>query len=246
MLAYVIAGHDTTANTFSWGLIYLADHPQAQATLRSHLDTVFSLAAAERRLPTVDEIIKSHAPYLDATIEEILRCSVVLPMVSRQAQVDTTILGHAIPKGTLVMCMSNGPGFFRPGFLIEESVRSKTSQTAPASALGSWDEGDMHMFKPERWLDVTNDEKTGEQTLAFNAKKGPMNSFGGGPRGCFGRRLAYMELRILTVLLLWNFKLLPIAPDLRSYRRREQITVEPADCHVRLEERPVWMDAVSQ
>jgi cytochrome P450 len=240
-------------------LIYLADYQQAQITLRIHLRRAFAQVASDKRQPTVNEIIKSHCPYLDAVIEEILRCSVVLPMVSREALVDTTILGRPIPKGTLVMCMSNGPGFFRPAFPVEESLRSKSSQVAPPDALGSWDERDMHLFNPERWLDEvitstdTNDTpdtippaKSDKKEIVFNAKKGPMNSFGGGPRGCFGRRLAYMELRILTVLLLWNFKLLPIPPDMRSYRRREQISVEPADCHIRLEERPVWMDSDDQ
>ena len=246
MLAYVIAGHDTTANTFSWGLIYLADHPKPQLRLRQHLSRVFQSAVRENRQPTVHEIIKSTAPYLDAVIEEILRCSVVLPMVSRQAQVDTTILGRPIPKGTLVMCMSNGPGFFRPGFPIDERLRSKTSQASP-EAVGTWNSGDMHLFKPERWLefqvadtDVENLAEADMEKATFNARKGPMNSFGGGPRGCFGRRLAYMELRILLVLVLWNFRLKEIAMDMRSYRRKEQITVEPADCHIRLEAKSLW------
>jgi cytochrome P450 len=235
LLAYVIAGHDTTSNTFAWGLIYLADYQDSQLELRKHLSTVFSNAAREQRQPRADEIIKANAPYLDAVIEEILRCSVVIPMVSREALVDTTILGHAIPKGTLVTCMSNGPGFFRPGFPIDESLRSKTSRTQ-MGGIGTWDSEGMHLFKPERWLDI--DEMTSERV--FNARKGPMNTFGGGPRGCFGRRLAYMELRILTVLIFYNFRSLPIAPDMRSYRKREQITIEPADCHIRLEEAPLW------
>lgn len=234
MLAYVIAGHDTTANTFSWGLIYLADHQQSHSRLRQHLAVVFADAVREQRHPRVDEIVKSSAPYLDAVIEEILRCSVVLPMVSRQAQVDTTILGHPIPKGTLVMCMSNGPGFLRPALPVEEHLRSKTSQAAP-DAIGAWDSDDMHLFKPERWLDT---DASGEEL--FNSRKGPMNSFGGGPRGCFGRRLAYMELRILVVMLFYNFRLLPIPPELRTPGRREQITVEPADCYISIEISPLF------
>jgi cytochrome P450 len=159
-------------------------------------------------------------------------------MISREALVDTTILGKPIPKGTLIMCMSNGPGFFRPGFEVDDGLRSKSSviATTGSGAVGTWDSKDMHLFKPERWLD--RDAATGRQM--FNSRKGPMNSFGGGPRGCFGRRLAYMELRILVVLVFWNFRLGSIPPDMRSYRRREQITIEPADCHVRLEVAPLW------
>ena len=231
MLAYVIAGHDTTSSTLSWGLMFLADHQQSQKALRSHLVDIFSQAVAEQRQPTVQEIITSHAPYLDAVIEEILRLSVVLPMISREALVDTTILGYPIPKGTLVMCMSNGPSFFSRGIPVNESFRTEAS-----AKVAGWDGEHMEAFRPERWLDNTDGKGA-----TFNSRKGPMNSFGGGPRGCFGKRLAYMEMRILIVLLFFNFESLPISPELRSYRRHEQITVEPADCHIRLEERQLWL-----
>lgn len=239
MLAYVIAGHDTTSSTLSWGLMYLADHQKAQETLREHLSLVFSQAVLEHRQPTVQEIITSHAPYLDAVIEEILRVSVVLPMISREALVDTTILGYPIPKGTLVMCMSNGPSFFSRGIPVDEQLRTKES-----AKVNEWEDHDMDTFRPERWLEKAVTSKDGDhrvEHVIFNARKGPMNSFGGGPRGCFGKRLAYMEMRILVVLLFFNFKMLPIDPELRSYRRHEQITVEPADCHIRLEEAPLYL-----
>jgi len=179
MLAYVVAGHDTTSSTLSWGLMYLADHPQSQDKLRYHLAHAFSQTVAEQRQPTVQEIITSNAPYVDAVIEEILRVSVVLPMISREALVDTTILGYPIPMGTLVMCLSNGPSFFSRGIAVDESLRTKES-----AKVAGWDVESMDTFRPERWL---------EDDGSFNPRKGPMNSFGGGPRGCFGKRLAYMR-----------------------------------------------------
>ncbi|KAJ9610808.1 hypothetical protein H2200_005585 [Cladophialophora chaetospira] len=236
MLAYVIAGHDTTSNTLTWGLIYLADNQQPQAQLRDQLRAVFTAAIAEKRQPTVQEIIKAQAPYLDATIEEILRCSVVLPNVTREALVDTTILGYHIPKGTLVMCLSNGPSFFSPGIPVNDELRSPSSKAAPESSLGSWSPEDMHLFKPERWL-----EESDESEIIFNPRRGPMNSFGGGPRGCFGKRLAYLELRVVIALLFFNFKLHSVPPNMRSDKRVEHITVEPAECLVNLEDAPLWV-----
>lgn len=50
-----------------------------------------------------------------------------------------------------------------------------------------------------------------------------------------------MDMRILMVLLFYNCRLLDIPKEMRSYRRHEQISVEPAECHMRLEERPLWM-----
>jgi cytochrome P450 len=122
MLAYLIAGHDTTSNTLTWGLLYLTDNQEPQLTLRKHLHTVFADAVAEKRQPTSQEITKTQAPYLDAVVEEILRLSVVIPMLSRQATVDTTVLGYHIPKDTSVMLISNGPSFHQPGMPVDESL----------------------------------------------------------------------------------------------------------------------------
>lgn len=141
MLADVVAGHDTTSSTISWGLMYLADHPQPQAALRHHLAKIFSLAVTEQRQPTVQEIIASHAPYVDAVIEEILRVSVVLPMISREPLVDTTILGYPVPKGTLVMCLSNGPSFFSRGIFVNETLRTKES-----AKVAGWNDEDMDVL----------------------------------------------------------------------------------------------------
>jgi len=53
-------------------------------------------------------------------------------------------------------------------------------------------------FRPERWL---GDPR-------FNADiKGASQPFGIGPRGCIGRNLAYIEMRLVLARLLWNFDL---------------------------------------
>jgi cytochrome P450 len=53
----------------------------------------------------------------------------------------------------------------------------------------------MGEFKPERWLV----EEIG--MIVFDAAAVPMLTFGLGPRGCFGWRMAYLELQLLLVLL---------------------------------------------
>ncbi|KAK3950851.1 hypothetical protein QBC32DRAFT_6304 [Pseudoneurospora amorphoporcata] len=68
---------------------------------------------------------------------------------------------------------------------------------------GRWDDGDLGEFKPERWL-KTNKE-TGRED--FDPLAGPMLTFGLGPRGCYGKRLAMMSLRIHFVMIVWWFRL---------------------------------------
>jgi len=112
LFGFLVAGHDTTSTTVTWGLKQLADNPSAQQKLRTHLRASFPAAAAEKRAPTADEITKTHIPYLDASLEEIARTALTASGVIRIALTDTTVLGHAIPKGTDVFLMGNGPDFF--------------------------------------------------------------------------------------------------------------------------------------
>ncbi len=70
--------------------------------------------------------------------------------------------------------------------------------------------------------------------MEFNPLAGPLLLFGAGPRGCFGRRLAYLELRTLLVLLVWNFSFGTCAPGLSSYDVEEVFTTIPRQCVVNL------------
>ena len=54
---------------------------------------------------------------------------------------------------------------------------------------------DCDSFIPERWIDVA---------YASDIKKA-MQPFSLGPRGCIGRHLSYMEMRLILTRLLWNF-----------------------------------------
>lgn len=170
-------------------------------------------------------------PFLDATVEELLRCAGTVPIVDRQAVVDTEILGHRIPKGTIVSCLVTGPSVRSPAFDIEERLRHPSSQAAKlAGQSRAWNPEDISLFKPERWLSIR------EEWTEYDAASGPQLAFGMGIRGCYGKRLAYLELRTLLVLVIWNFELLPCPPSLSSYRANLVNSHEARDCFVRLRE----------
>ena len=142
---------------------------------------------------------------------------------------DTKVLGYRIPAGTDVYMLSNGPSFMSPGFEIEESRRNTSCQASKDKSGGVWDTADIGTFNPERWL--THDEKGAE---VYNARAGPQLAFGQGPRGCFGKRLAYIELRIMIVLVVWNFELKKTPPELSGYEAVDKLTHRPQQCFVRL------------
>ena len=161
-------------------------------------------------------------------MEEILRCSTKAGAV-RVAKEDTDVLGYHIPAGTEVFMLNNGPGFMSPGFEIDESRRTPSSQANKDNSGGEWDPADMGAFDPDRWL--TRDEKGAE---VYNPRAGPQLAFGLGPRSCFGRKLAYVELRIMLVLILWHFELKKPPPELCGYAGEDTLTYIPLQCFVRL------------
>ena len=96
---------------------------------------------------------------------------------------------------------------------------------------GNWDDSTLGEFRPERWL-VPNEK--GE--LEFEPRAGPQQNFGAGLRGCFGRRLAMLSLRVAFTLLVWNFELLPLPGDLGSMKAKDVLTHRPQKVFVRLAE----------
>ncbi|KAL2828394.1 cytochrome P450 monooxygenase [Aspergillus cavernicola] len=229
LFGLLLAGHDTTSTTATWGLKFLSDHQEIQKKLRDALRDGFPMAIAESRRPTAEEISKARIPYLDATQEEIIRKSMTASAVTRIAMVDTMILGHHIPKGTNVFLMGNGADFIEPPIISEipEEQRSKSCREAKGR-IGSWDPTDSHLFKPERWITVEDGKEV------FDATSGPLLTFGLGPRGCFGRRMAYLELKIVLVLLLWEFELQAVPQALSSYGAVDKLTHQPRQCYLRL------------
>lgn len=204
-----------------------------QKKLRDELRASYTDAWAEKRQPTPNEITKTHIPYLDAFIEETNRKSATAVGIIRKAVVDATVLGHVIPKGTDLFMLNMGGESLAPPVVdnIPENLRSESSRAAATARtkVGSWDPADVHEFKPERWLE---EEENGKQV--FNSQAGPMITFGLGPRGCFGRRLAYLELRMVMVLLVWNFEFQSLPAHLNTYAVVDKLTHQPVQAYVRL------------
>lgn len=155
-----------------------------QTRPRSSLQEGFPAAKAEQRAPTVQEITSARIPYLAADEEEILRYAPTIQAIDREAMVDTMILDHKIPKGTIVSIASGGTSVKSPGFDIDESGRHGSSQEAKkiGKARHDCDPMDVGTFKPEQWLVDDGNE--------FDAGSGPQLAFSLGTRSCFGKRLA--------------------------------------------------------
>ncbi|KAF3071299.1 Cytochrome P450 3A24 [Daldinia childiae] len=227
LLLFIYAGHDTTSTTLQWFVKHITNNEGAQAKLREALRIAFPGDS----LPSITDLLAKNIPYLDAVIEESLRCGATAPRVMRIATVDTEIFGHRIPAGTRVWGLTSANWHPIP---VPEERRSLSSQAALEKSGGvDWTQTpsaqDFDKYIPERWLKINKDGKE-----IFDPTAVIHNPFGGGVRGCFGKRLAMMEIRIMVVSIVMSFKFLPVPPEFNSFQVTQKLLRSPRQCFVKL------------
>lgn len=206
----------------------MADNQTAQTRLREALKASFPSAANSGRVPTASEIQGTDVPYLDATIEEILRLQPIVE-VGRSTVHDAPVLGRVVPKGTIVLTLNQGAGVMYP--LYDTNTDSLSSQSPKRwESYGTIDEDNAHIFAPERWL--TTSESHGEQE--FNPTACYCLAFGAGVRGCWGRRLAYLQIRFFVAMMVWSYEFQQCPESVSGYQSVEGIVRVPDNCFVRL------------
>eukprot|EP00057_Strongylocentrotus_purpuratus_P003027 XP_003725761.1 PREDICTED: steroid 17-alpha-hydroxylase/17,20 lyase [Strongylocentrotus purpuratus] len=92
------AGIQTSTDTLYWALALMTEHPEIADRVRKEIDDVIG----GDRIPVIED--RGSLPYAEATLYEVLRYSSIAPILLPHATTcDTTLRGHAIPKGTTVM-----------------------------------------------------------------------------------------------------------------------------------------------
>ncbi|KAF2228303.1 cytochrome P450 [Elsinoe ampelina] len=228
LFGFIIAGHDTTSTTLMWCLKMLSDNPRTQEKLRKELQAAFQEEVRVDAIPNFRQVANSRIPFLDATVQEIFRLSQTQPGAIREAKVDTVVLGHAIPSGTNVFLMSNGGGYVKPDCFsnqIDEKLRGKTSVDSKRKK-GSWDNSNIEQFMPERWIRVQDGIEV------FDANAGPIQAFGGGVRECFGKRLAYLQMKMILTIIILKIDLSKTPTALSSYSAIDGLTHKPKQCFI--------------
>ncbi|CAO2648290.1 Nn.00g075570.m01.CDS01 [Neocucurbitaria sp. VM-36] len=227
LLELLITGHETTASSIAWALKYLTDHPEVQTRLRTSLYATFPSSTP----PSAKEIYTTSIPYLEAVIAESLRLSLTGPVSFRQTLERCDILGHSVPAGTPIVLVTAGPSYDSPDMPIApEFVRSKTSQATylrkntqsyprAASPIAN-----LHAFNPSHWL---------REDGSFDPDAVHMLPFSAGPRGCFGKRIALLELRIMLAVLIMRFEFPRLKKSLSGYGAVDGLTRRPTCFYIR-------------
>ncbi|KAI5776266.1 cytochrome P450 [Geopyxis carbonaria] len=172
----MIAGSDTTGTAAAAAVWYLARHPEALARLRAEVRAAFG---------SEDEICAEAGGarlgacrWLRACIDEALRLAPPVPgLLPREviAPAGVEIDGVHVPAGTVV------------GVPIWALHRNPTYYNNPES------------YRPQRWTDAETDGGDGDKGLdAFTP-------FSIGARGCIGKGVAYLELRMVLARCAWRW-----------------------------------------
>lgn len=119
----LLAGEDTTSNSISWTLFYLAQHPEVYQKVREEAQQVFDGTSCATSHEQVAEL-----KYTEAVCMEAMRLKPVTPNLYMQAKEYVVIQNLCIPKGTTVM------------------MQNKVGQTDEAHFTNA------EKFIPERWI----------------------------------------------------------------------------------------------
>lgn len=219
LIELLITGHETTASSIGWALKYLADDQAVQGRLHEEL---LRFLPDSGTVPTSEQMTMTRLPYLDAFIAETLRYSCTGPISFREAVQDCTILGHRIPSGTPIILMTQDVTHQEATHLGHESrpAGSSPASTGRPESLGVA-EPPLNEFHPGRWLSPDGE---------FDPNAASSLSFSGGSRGCFGQRIAMLEMRVFLAVLVWNFRFAKLDPGLSRYGSLDGLTRKPSCC----------------
>ncbi|KAF2134348.1 benzoate 4-monooxygenase cytochrome-like protein P450 [Dothidotthia symphoricarpi CBS 119687] len=173
-----IAGSDTTSIVLSSAFFYLARRPDVQAKLAEEILSTFS---SYGEITSGSKIVS--CKYLTAFLEEALRMTP--PVSAEPARVvlrgGTTVDGHYISEGlhvsTGLYCLSFNKDVYSEPFT----------------------------FRPERWI-VANERNLGSSVQDVAKAQSAFCAFSTGSRGCVGKNLAWLEMRIVIAKTLWTFE----------------------------------------
>jgi cytochrome P450 len=213
---FILAGHETAANTIHFACMFLAMHPSSQRRLQQDLDALLGDRPSDE-WDYDEDVPKLFGNMAGAVMNEELRVLppvVGIPKTTARGYAQGLTIGgkpYTIPEDSFISLST--PGAHRnPKFWPHTSLE------------------DLNDFRPERWLlDEnssklgSNDEKSTEPgpdaegpdqrsdtaSNLFRPVKGSYVPFSDGYRSCIGRRFAQVEiLAVLAVIFkTWSVEL---------------------------------------
>ncbi|KAH8204419.1 hypothetical protein TruAng_001470 [Truncatella angustata] len=169
MMTFLAAGHETTASAMTWAVYMLSRYPDVQTRLRQEIRENLPSPDTDQDVTSVQI---DHLPYLNAVCNEVLRYYPPVPMTLRETAVDTSIMGHRVPKGTRII-------------LAAAAINFDQDLWGP----------DAGEFNPDRWMAKDAADKSAASGGATSNYA--YMTFLHGPRSCIGQAFAKAEFACL-------------------------------------------------
>lgn len=231
---FILAGHETAANTIHFASVFLAMHPSSQRRLQQDLDAILGDRPSSE-WDYDDDVLKLFGSMCGAVMNEELR---VLPPVVGIPK--TTAPG--VPQGL----SAAGRHYSVPaGCFVSLSTAGlhRNPKYWPHTDLE-----DLNNFRPERWLlddeaqqSASSDPQAQEQgpdkdgpdtrpdtaSTLFRPLKGSYVPFSDGYRSCLGRRFGQVEILavLATIFKTWSVEL-DVSTFLREGESEETLGAE--------------------
>ncbi|KAF4547469.1 Cytochrome P450-like protein 53 [Elsinoe fawcettii] len=211
---FILAGHETAANTIHFSLLLLAMNPASQRRLQKDLDDIFGSRPVSQ-WNYDEDIPRLFGSMAGAVMNEELRLVppvVAIPKTALDAQ-PLTVDGRrvTVPAGTMINLNT----------IAAHTDRKTWPTLCPTTASDAEKDADLLTFKPERWLldpnnksqktnvedeadrgdDIGGPQSSDTSSALFKPARGAYLPFSEGYRACLGRRFAQVEvLAVLAVL----------------------------------------------
>ncbi|KAH0279093.1 cytochrome P450, partial [Aureobasidium melanogenum] len=176
------AGAETTAYTSAICMYLILSDRRVHDKLREELQSIMPATETDWELPETSVLRK--LPYLDACIKESARLKPSTNVMGERVvnSDDAVIAGVPVPRGTIVAMNTAG------------------LNTDPSI----WGQ-DVEVFRPERWLEASEEQRV----LMHRANL----TFSAGKRICLGMHIAWMEMKKVISALVMNFDIELVHPE---------------------------------
>lgn len=135
---FLLAGHETSAAMLTWSFFELSQHHDMLARVREEAEAVYGPAdkkGDDDAVPTRREI--DGMVYTLAVLKEALRKYSVVPVVTRTLAADDELLGHKVPKGTMIACIIQGTHN-----LYKDPTKFDPERFMPGGEYDTWDDAE--------------------------------------------------------------------------------------------------------
>ena len=266
---FILAGHETTANSIHYSTIYLACNPSAQRRLQADLESIFqgrppSEWSYDKDLP------KLFGGMVGATMCEQLRLIPPVIEIPKSTQTVQPLMVNGkrctVPANTLIN-LSTAAAHRNPKAWPHGKPADPKKPVHPVSNL----DNDLEEFKPERWLlsgdgqmqgqahrgaagatehtdgseedeDATGGPTADSAGALYKPAKGSYLPFSDGARSCLGKRFAQVEvLAVLAVIFSeWSVEL--ALDDFATDEEVEKMSEdEKRECWEKAKDRAMWV-----